>query len=273
MKRFFFIIIITSFCWAKTWAEECAYNPAHENVLSVRYGGIWIQDQYLTPLLYSGQQVSLANEWWQDFRHSSTRRWQHLGKFETSFGWLYNQAYTNLLYILALQGGWGACYNWHFPDYGLRLKLGPYMGIDCMGKRHATSVNKPYSIDLAINLCAMGGLEWAFRANKTTYRLRYIARMNMIGMDYVPDYWHSYYEMGEGVLGNFRCAGMWNHRHLQHELTFDMQFKRSTWRVGIQHEYLEYGERNMLFSREMVSAVIGCVWDYRVSAAKDLTKW
>ena len=73
--------------------------------------------------------------------------------------------------------------------------------------------------------------------------------------------------MSEGVLGDFRCAGMWNHRHLQHELTFDMQLKRSTWRVGIAHEYLESGEKGMMFSREMVSAVVGCVWQYKVKGA------
>ena len=47
-----------------------------------------------------------------------------------------------------------------------------------------------------------------------------------------------------------------------------MQLKHSTWRVGIAHEYLEYGEKYMMFSREMVSAVVGCVWHYRVAGAK-----
>ena len=106
MKRFFFIIIITSFCWAKTWAEECAYNPAHENVLSIRGGFAWQQDQYLSPLLYAGQQVAFSNEWWQGFRrgkqqvrYSNVSRythnikndfhrcvWKHVGKFHVNFG-------------------------------------------------------------------------------------------------------------------------------------------------------------------------------------------
>ena len=92
-------------------------------------------------------------------------------------------------------------------------------------------------------------------------------------MDYIPDYWHSYFEMGEGVLGNFRCAGLWNHRHLKHELTFDMQFVRSTWRVGLAHEYLEYGTKEMMFSREMVSAVVGCIWQYKINPGKSFVAW
>jgi hypothetical protein len=273
MRRTLIIFVVLLFVGVHTWANNSLYNQEHENILHVQYGGMWMQDEYLSPLLYSGQKVGIGNEWWQGFRNDSTSKWRHLGKVDATFGWMYNDRYTNLIYALGIKSGWGACYGWKWQEAGLEVNLGPYLEGELMGKMHGSNVNKPYSMDLAINLCAMGGLEWAFRANKTTYRLRYIARMNMIGMDYVPDYWHSYYEMGEGVLGNFRCAGMWNHRHLQHELTFDMQFKRSTWRVGIQHEYLEYGERNMLFSREMVSAVIGCIWDYRVSAAKDLTKW
>lgn len=246
---------------ACVYAEE--WNKEHENVLSVRYGGMWMQDQYLSPLLYSGQQVGLGNEWWQGFGSEKAQNWKHVGQLDVRFGWMYNAPYTNLIYALGVNGGWGACYNWHFDDYGLRLQLGPYLDIDVMGKMHGSSVNKPYSMDLGANICALGGLEWVFRGKKTSYRLRYMAMANLVGVDYVPDYWQSYYEMGEGVLGNVRCAGMWNHRHLQHELTFDMQFKHSTWRIGIEHEYLEYGEKKMMFSRETVSAVIGCVWQYK----------
>ena len=116
-------------------------------------------------------------------------------------------------------------------------------------------------MDLSINLNAMGGIRWIFHAPKTSYRLQYLARTNLIGIDYLPDYWHSYFEMSEGVLGHIRCAGMWNHRRIHHELTLDMQFIRSTWRIGVKHEYIEYGTTNMMFSREQVSAIIGWIWE------------
>ena len=103
-----------------------AENVEHENVLSVRYGGIWMQDQYLSPLLYSGQQLGMSNEWWQAFRCDSTKRWENIGKMDIGLGQMYNQMYTNLIYSLGLHGGWGACYKWYFTDYGLSLKLGPY---------------------------------------------------------------------------------------------------------------------------------------------------
>ena len=272
MHKYICILLLLLFCGQSVAVAE-KWNIEHENILNVQYGGIWLQDQYLTPLLYSGQQVGLGNTWWQGFTKDTTQCWKHVGKMDVQFGWMHNEMYTNLIYALGLQGGWGTCYEWKFDDYGLKVNLGPYLNTDVMGKLHGVSVNKPYSMDLAVNLCALGGLEWSFRAKKTSYRLRYMAMINLIGIDYIPNYWQSYYEMGEGVLGDFRCAGMWNHRHLQHELSFDMQFKHSTWRVGIKHEYVEYGEKHMMFSREIVGAVVGCIWHYKIKPAKSFVTW
>lgn len=249
------------------------YNLAHENILSVRYGGIWQQDEYLSPLLYSGQQIGLSNEWWQSFLCDSTGHWQHMAKAQILGGMAYSELKNNLIYSVGLQGGWGALYTWKWKDLGLQVLLGPYLNISFLGKSHASNVNKPYSMDSGIDVCGIGGISWAFSTPKTSYRLRYLARANMIGVDYIPDYWQSYYELTEGVLGQVRCSGVWNHRHLYHELTFDMQFKRSSWRVGIAHEYLEYGVPEMMFSRETVSAIVGCVWQYKINPAKSFLVW
>ena len=237
------------------------WGVEHENVLSIRYGGVWQQDQYLSPLLYSGQQIGLSNEWRQGIKKDSTKHWQHVGQMYVTGGMAYSERMNNLIYSVGLQGGWGAQYVWKWQDLGLQALLGPYLDMELCGKMQASNVNKPYSMDLAVNICALGGVSWAFKAKKTSYRLRYLACLNVLGMDYLPDYWHSYFEMGEGVLGDFRCAGLWNHRHLKHELTLDMQFIRSTWRIGVKHEYIEYGTTNMMFSREQVSAIIGWIWE------------
>lgn len=246
-----------------------AQNVEHENVLHVSYGGLWQQDQYLSPLLYSGQRVGIGNEWWQPLRGA----WHHLGRFDAQFGWTYSSAHTNLIYSLGVSGGWGAYYSWCFRHTGIELLLGPYLDFDWLGKMHGSSVNKPFSMDVALDLCAMGGIAWTFRARTTSYRLRYLVRANVVGVDFLPDYWQSYYELAEGVPGRVRCTTLTNHRTLRHELTMDMQFHRSTWRVGVAHEYVEYGERGMMFSREQVSAVVGCIWHYRINPAKSLTAW
>ena len=262
MRRWLYIFVFLLVSQHALWADS--YGEEHENILSIHYGGLWQQDEYLSPLLYSGQCIGLSHEWWQAMRRDSTSHWLHVGKVQAMGGIAYSEALNNLIYSFGLQGGWGALYTWQRENLGLKAMVGPYLDIDMTGKMHAGNINKPYSADLGANVCGMGGVSWSFSVKKTSYRLRYIARVNIIGADYMPDYWQSGYEVAEGILGNVRCAGVWNHRHLQQELTFDIQFKRTTWRLGIAHEYLEYGQRDMMFSREAVSAVVGCIWHHRV---------
>lgn len=285
-------VILIGNAYAREPSPMSPRNPEHENIFRLSYGGLWQQDQYLSPLLYSGQRVGIGNEWWQTFRRTPIKgwstastdttdlanlpiqgRWHHIGRFDAQFGWTYSSAHTNLIYSLGVSGGWGAYYSWCFRRTGIELLLGPYLDFDWLGKMHGSSVNKPFSIDVALDLCAMGGVAWTFRARTTSYRLRYLVRANVVGVDFLPDYWQSYYELAEGVPGRVRCTTLTNHRTLRHELTMDMQFHRSTWRVGVAHEYVEYGERGMMFSREQVSAVVGCIWHYRINPAKSLTAW
>ncbi len=262
-----------------------AENVEHEDILHIQYGGMWLQDQYFSPLLYSGMGVGIGNEWWQAFRvrqQDSTvavrqtawnGSWEHVGQVALQFDWLLNTPKTNRIYAFGMQGGWGAYYVWKWKQTGIQVGLGPYVGLDFMPRYILNNVNKPYSMDVAAEVEAMAFFSYAFAGRKTSYRLRYLVRANLIGVDFMPDYWQSYYELTEGIAGKVRCAGMWNHRYLHHELTLDMQFRHSTWRVGIRHEYLEYGEADMRFSREQVSAVIGTCFHYRLHASKRLTDW
>lgn len=248
----------------------------HENVLRVAFGGEWMQDQYLSPLLYKGYRVGIGNEWWQPFRRTDTisgSRWEHVGQLDLQGMWAYNPVKTNAVYAIGARGGWGAYYVWKLKKQGLSIFVGPYLEADYVAKWHVVSVNKPYSMDIAIDLMAMACISYAFKAKRTSYRLQYSVRANVIGVDYLPDYWQSYYEMTEGVLGIVRCSGMWNHRTLRHGLTFDMQLPHSTWRLGIEHEYLEYGIKDMMFSREQVSVVVGTVFRYKIRPNRSLVEF
>jgi hypothetical protein len=117
---------------------------------------------------------------------------------------------------------------------------------------------------------ALAGIQWSFYGKKTSYRLRYRIRINIIGFDYIPDYWQSYYEIVSGVPGLARCSGHWNHNVVRHELSLDMQFPHSTWRVGAEHEFLNYSTSNMQFTRNQVNIIIACIWNYYIKPAKKL---
>ena len=113
---------------------------------------------------------------------------------------------------------------------------------------------------------AMGGVSWSFYGKKTSYRLNYQIRTNLIGFDYLPEYWESYYEITEGIPGMARCSGHWNHNTLKHQLSLDMQFPHSTWRVGAEHQLINYGTKNQHFMRSQFSIVVGCIWKYKIHA-------
>lgn len=249
-------------------AADTTHVYPHEDVLTLRFGGMWQQDQYLSPLLYDGMEVGISNEWWQAFRRAP--QWLHMGKADLTFGWLTNPRYTNRLYALDIEAGWGAAYQWDLrfarrEQHHLQIFLGPYLAAEWAPRMLLSNVNKPYSMDAAIEVQALAGIRYTFTAPHTAYRLSYILRANIIGMDFMPDYWQSYYELTEGVPGDLRCAGMWNRRYLAHELTLDIISRRSTWRLGIRHEYLEYGKRQMAFSREQVAIVLGTCFRYGVA--------
>ena len=103
MKKILIGILLFLFACVKIWAGDSLYNQEHENILTVRYGGLWQQDQYLSPLLYSGQHIGLSNEWWQGFLCDSTKHWQHVGRAQIIGGMAYSEPKNNLIYSVGLQ--------------------------------------------------------------------------------------------------------------------------------------------------------------------------
>ncbi|MCQ2345416.1 MAG: DUF3316 domain-containing protein [Paludibacteraceae bacterium] len=245
-----------------------AATVEHENILSINYGGLWQRDMYLSPLLYKGMEIGITNEWWQTFNRNSN--WKHEGQIHLEFGWTYSEPHNNLIYSIGINSGWGAFYSWKWSEKGWEIILGPYLDLDFMPQMHGKEVNKPFSMDLSVNICAKTGVSYHFKGKKSSYRLRYLIQTNLIGTDYMQDYWQSYYELTEGIVGNIRCSGPWNHRTLKHELTIDIQCPHSTWRLGIAHQYMEYGTHDMWFTREQVEAIIGTSFRYKTTPNKPL---
>ena len=237
----------------------------HDNILKVKIGTGYQLDSYLSPLGYTGLQYGIGNEWWQPFRKDTQLgqtgkldHWAHVGRFDIAGVHYRNTPRTNRISGVQLSGGWGAFYEWRWYDDRLRVLVGPYLEAEFNVREHASNVNKIVSLDI--------GLSWSFYGKKTSYRLNYLLRTNLIGFDYLPEYWESYYEIVEGVPGQARCSGHWNHNTVKHELSLDMQFPHSTWRVGAEHHFVRYGTSDLHFMRHQLSIVIGCRWKYKIHA-------
>ncbi len=252
-------------------AAHATYGHEHTNVLKLRAGYSRQLDTYLSPLAFYGWQIGLGNEWWQSFRQDTRlgktgrlAHWGHVGRLDITASTYTNTARSNSFYGIQIAAGWGAFYCWQWFDNRLKLHLGPYLEAGFMARNLNGNANKPLSFDIAVDLMAMGGLSWSFYGRKTSYRLNYLVRTNLIGFDYLPHYWQSYYEIAEGVPGMARGSGHWNHHTLKHELTLDMQFPHSTWRIGATHELNDYGTKDLHFAQNTIGVVLACIWKYRL---------
>ena len=249
----------------------------HTNVLKIKGGGNYLLDTYLSPLAYRGWQLGISNEWWQPFRQDTRlgqtgclANWAHVGRVEGYGFRTINSARSNGIAGINVHGGWGAFYCWMWQERRLKVFLGPYLEAGLTARYINTNVNKPVSLDVAADVMAMSGISWSFYGRKTSYRLYYQIRTNLIGVDYMPHYWQSYYEISEGVPGVARCSGHWNHHTIKHEAGIDMQFVNSTWRIGIGHDYTNYHSDNLQFVQSTINLIIGCIWNYRTQSNKRL---
>jgi len=271
MRRNRIILLFGLLCLTSVVSAEDSI--VHTNVLKLKFGGCYQMDTYLSPFAYTGLQGGLCNGWWQPFRQDTRlgrtgrlANWAHVGRVDIRLGRQTSAARSNRISGFAIEGGWGAFYRWRWIDNRLQLLAGPYLEAGLGVRNIASNVNKPYSFDLSAEVMAMAGLSWSFYGTKTSYRLHYLVRTNLIGFDYMPDYWQSYYEITEGVPGMARCSGHWNHHTLKHELALDFQFPHSTWRLGAEHEYVRYGTADLHFVRNQISLVVGCIWNYHIKA-------
>lgn len=258
------------------YAQSTLTKP-HRDVLTVEYGGEWIMDGYLSPLVYDGQMIGIRNEWWNGWKEN----WDRVGNLQVRGSKVLSERKNNYIYTLDLQGGWGAMNHWQWDFSGkkitdwqqLKLAIGPYLGADIMLKELAGNVNKPYSADIALDACVMASVQYAFRCKKTAYAVGYSLQMNMIGIEWLPDYWTSYYEVTEKVRlkESIAFSHVFNRQHLQQQVYIDFQFLHSSWRVGLKHEYLTYGSHTMPFRRQVLSGCIGALFNYQTTPAAVIT--
>ncbi len=257
------LIFVFGACGA--WAQDTLRLHTVENVLTVGIGTTFATDEYLSVLPYSGVSFNLDNEWWQTFRRHSA--WTHVGEVRLAGGLLGNAPGSNTMVGFGVRGGWGAHYN-YTPLPRLTILAGAVADVDYYGRVLVKSVNKPYSMDLAMALNLSAGVGYTFDAKRSAYRLRYMVRTPFVGCMFAPEMGQSYYEMASSLDGTAHFASFHNRLSLLHELTLDMRFGRSTWRIGVVHDFLRVSVNHLMFSREQVRFVIGTVFDKCVFGGK-----
>lgn len=116
-------------------------------------------------------------------------------------------------------------------------------------------------MDIMLHSSLHAGISYAFAAKRTSYRVNYDMNINLIGMMFVPEYGESYYEISEGIMrGTVHFASLHNCIRFRQLLSFDMQFKRSAWRIGVEYFYGRQSANQLHFQTEQISLVVGTIF-------------
>lgn len=299
------LFILSFFCFVLGSLSAQQYDREgrlHEDILMVSYGEKYALDGYLSPLLYSGEQIGLYNQWWQGFRRDTLQLWVHMGEVGVTGSRTYQSSGKNLYDHLGVNAGWGAMRRWNWilgatslvQSQALTIMLGPHVGFDFEARQIGLNTNKPYSFDLGMDVNLMAALDYTFtapcrrhpeRGRNTSYRLRYLLKLNMLGVEWLPEYGTSYYEITTGQIAqNISFSDFVNRHFLTHQLSMDMRFQHSTWRIGIEHSYLHYGAHTLSttpdqpstllpFRRQSVSLILGTRFTFRTTPTHTFNIW
>lgn len=276
-------MLLATICTLAVFAQQSGIDNAawadrkeHTNVLSIRYGAKYTMDEYFSPLLYTGHELAIRN--WTE--QELATNWIHIGEVSLRGAKVTQSQKKNLIYELGLQAGWGAMWDWRYAYLGRkhirrtellengsewRILVGPYLQGDLEIRQISGNVNKPFSFDAALDLMAAGKVAYRIRKHRLTFGVEYGVRTNLLGGQWLPEYGTSYYEVTEGQVGrNIGFSWLGNRHLVQQEVVLEFAFRRSTWRVGMEHEYLSYGSAIQRYKRQYLGIVIGAKWKYKV---------
>lgn len=234
-----------------------SYALVHQDELSVIVGTLQQRDSYLSPLWYEGLVLGLHNTWSQDFKKRP--HWWHQGYMGLDIAMLQNHFHTNMMMNLLLDVGWKAYYR-AVNVGGFELGVGPAVGLQLSGRLHVKNVNKPVSVDGGFDGNAVVHLRYSLPRPKCHFGIRYEAQLNLLGCDYLPDYWQLPDEKSIGQ--NIRFTHLGNRRNFVEQAFVDFLWRSAGVSAGVRHEYNHTLGKGLVMERSLVAFVITVTFNY-----------
>ena len=189
-------------------------------------------DTYLSPLNYTGYQVSFVRE---------TLRMTRLAHRRVSFQTLWQGTFSQTSNISGTATDFGGHIGydalWHYnwtPVKGLRLMAGGAIGADAGVLYNSRGGNNPAQGRVCVDLSASVMAIYKFRLWGLDLGVRYQANMPVAGVMFSPQFGQSYYEIGSGYADGNACFSYpGNAFSLWQQLTLDIPLgKYTVMRVG-----------------------------------------
>ncbi len=225
-------------------------------------------DPYLSPMTYSGVGINYEHSGQKFFSAENT----HLsmeGKFQAAAAYTTNPQQTAAMIYMGGTYSWGMFYHFR-PASRLQLLAGGNADVGIGYKYLPRNVNNPVNIDLASNLNIAGKVRYDIPFRRWPVRLNYEIEIPVLGCMFVPQEGASYYEMFQlGSLSNvFHLSSVHNKLASVKKLIFDLPFKHSTFRLGIDVAKLKYKANDMVFKQNNFSLQIGFKYDLYVFSGR-----
>jgi len=273
-KKLLILLLILIACSDPIRAQEDTVSPPVISSVSIGLGMAQVRNTYLTPLLYSGTEISVG--------YDRVRQWKRLNNWSSAQ--LLDGRFTSGDDRGEHSGNWSgrlryryaAHYKWQLP-YALTLMAGPYLGADTgfdynlkMG-----SSNNPATARLALNsgLSLMGTFPYTLLHRHSLATLQIQAPF--LGYALMPEYGSSYYETFylDNTAHLHHFTSLHNQQDLDVRLTSDIPLFRNhggALRLGIAY-HIETMDINQTVTRySSLQAVIGWTFERLVPRKIDL---
>ena len=222
-------LVFLSLFWLPASGQE---TGVRSHAFMVGAGSSHQLDTYLSPIQYSGYQISILRE---TLRQTSLFKGR--GSFQSIWQGTFSQSHSRY----GSQTDWGGHIGydalWHYgwtPLPDLRLMAGWAVGADAGFLYNTSGGNNPAQGRFCIDLSASVMAIYHFRLWGIRWGLRYQARIPFMGIMFCPAFGQSYYDIGQGNWSNtVRFSYPGNAFCIWQQLTLDIPVsQRLTLRTG-----------------------------------------
>lgn len=259
----------------------CSLNAQETEVEAVRpvmsiikagVGGVSVRDTYLTPQLYSGENLSVQYERWHAWKHP---RWVSQQTIAVRYGMPEDQGKHSEEWVGRLSYRYAAHYRWeHLLWQPLTLMVGPFTGVEAGFDYNLklASGNNPATAKVVANVGVSAAALCHYQLRRQPCVVMFQMQVPMLGYALQPEYGASYYESFYlQTSGNNHHFTSWHNRQdLDVNLSTDMAlsaipFMRNngnSLRLGVEY-HIETMDINEVVTRySTFEFVVGLVFQH-----------
>ncbi len=240
------------------------------NIWAFGIGEIELYDSYLSPAIYSGLNYTWDATHGAFYKTSNNRvSWQNRNSF--CYSTAYNPAYSAAYNYVSGSIGYASYYHFR-PVTKLVIMTGGLLNAEGGVKYNSRNVNNIASGDINLTLYASVITRYNLKINKFHMGMQYELLTPIIGVMFVPEFGHSYYEMYENLPNGLdqiiHFSSFHNKQGIKGNLALDFILSGITLRVGMAHNYQYWHANNLYFSQNQINFNIGTVVDLQLFGGK-----